>query len=121
AGSSASQGQGVPWPGLRASARQATQGPAAAAACCGTVVCASHLSCHQLTLSACFVMPNLCIALSQGSGNAWFTVSVFDCNEGSRLRVKVLEQDMRQAGEGMSDIVHEGSTGPVATSHSHRA
>ncbi|GFH30865.1 uncharacterized protein HaLaN_29794, partial [Haematococcus lacustris] len=33
AGSSASQGQGVPWPGLQAAARQATQGPAAAAAC----------------------------------------------------------------------------------------
>ncbi|KAJ9525666.1 hypothetical protein QJQ45_003512 [Haematococcus lacustris] len=43
-GSSASQGQGVPWPGLQAAARQASQGPAAAApaaaaARCGTVVC----------------------------------------------------------------------------------
>ncbi|GFH07266.1 hypothetical protein HaLaN_02047 [Haematococcus lacustris] len=34
AGSAASQGQGVPWPGLQAAARQATQVPA----CCGAVV-----------------------------------------------------------------------------------
>ncbi|GFH13394.1 hypothetical protein HaLaN_09270 [Haematococcus lacustris] len=38
-GSSASQGQGVPWLGVQAAARPLTQGPAAAA-CCGTVVCA---------------------------------------------------------------------------------
>ncbi|GFH29691.1 hypothetical protein HaLaN_28397 [Haematococcus lacustris] len=38
-GSSASHGQGVPWPGLQAAARPATQGPAAEA-CLGTVVCA---------------------------------------------------------------------------------
>ncbi|GFH11844.1 hypothetical protein HaLaN_07414, partial [Haematococcus lacustris] len=50
AGSSASQGQGVPWPGLQAAARQATQGLAAACFC--TVVCAPFLSCHQLTISA---------------------------------------------------------------------
>ncbi|KAJ9506381.1 hypothetical protein QJQ45_004930 [Haematococcus lacustris] len=31
--SSASQGQGVPWPGLQAATRQASQGPGAAAAC----------------------------------------------------------------------------------------
>ncbi|KAJ9526861.1 hypothetical protein QJQ45_017766 [Haematococcus lacustris] len=37
AGSSTSQGQGVPWLEVQAAARQATQGPAAAA-CCGTVV-----------------------------------------------------------------------------------
>ncbi|GFH27168.1 hypothetical protein HaLaN_25444 [Haematococcus lacustris] len=33
AGEAASQGQGVSWPGLQAAARQATTGPAAAAAC----------------------------------------------------------------------------------------
>ncbi|GFH12439.1 hypothetical protein HaLaN_08132 [Haematococcus lacustris] len=43
AGSSASQGQGVPWPGVQASARQSTQGPGAAAACCGTGMCAPYL------------------------------------------------------------------------------
>ncbi|GFH23756.1 hypothetical protein HaLaN_21420 [Haematococcus lacustris] len=35
------------------------------------------------------VMPTLRCS-PNGSGNAWFTISVFDCNEGSRLRAKVL-------------------------------
>ncbi|GFH26117.1 hypothetical protein HaLaN_24211 [Haematococcus lacustris] len=43
AGSSASQGQGVPWPGVQAAARQATQGPGAAA-CYGTVMPTLHNS-----------------------------------------------------------------------------
>ncbi|GFH16573.1 hypothetical protein HaLaN_13016 [Haematococcus lacustris] len=51
AGSSAKLGQGVTRPGLQGAARPAAQGPAAAA-CCGTVLC-PHLSCHQLTNSAC--------------------------------------------------------------------
>ncbi|GFH30470.1 hypothetical protein HaLaN_29336, partial [Haematococcus lacustris] len=52
AGSFASQGQGVPMLRLQAAARQATQGAAAAVACCGTAVCAPFLSCHQITVSA---------------------------------------------------------------------
>ncbi|GFH16148.1 hypothetical protein HaLaN_12517 [Haematococcus lacustris] len=63
AGEAARQGQGVPRPGLQAAARQATQGPAAAARC-GTVVCGPPiLSCHQLTLYACKTCQLYTIAL----------------------------------------------------------
>ncbi|KAJ9506124.1 hypothetical protein QJQ45_002445 [Haematococcus lacustris] len=44
AGEAASRGQGVPWPGLQAVARQATQGSAAAAVRCGVVVPSSSTS-----------------------------------------------------------------------------
>ncbi|GFH32557.1 hypothetical protein HaLaN_31796 [Haematococcus lacustris] len=44
--------QGVPWPGLQAAARQATQGPAAA--CCGTVGSGNDVGGrHSCTMSMC--------------------------------------------------------------------
>ncbi|GFH14154.1 hypothetical protein HaLaN_10152 [Haematococcus lacustris] len=58
-GSAASQGQGVPWPGLQAAARQATQGPAAAAACWGTVTSLPSRACPAHSPPCCLACASL--------------------------------------------------------------
>ncbi|GFH09391.1 hypothetical protein HaLaN_04515 [Haematococcus lacustris] len=58
----------------------------------------------------CFVMPTLRCS-PNGSGNAWFSISVFHCNEGSRLRAKVL----RSTSENQVLSCH-GNSGAYASS-----